>query len=185
MSLDNGKLRKIGGLATRGAGGKVWGYDAGTDSLATVLADDYFLTATDAMAVGDFIEVVHPEGKSLIEVAAIGTTVTTTMTPGNAAGVQTIAAAGAVDVVTSVTLAESAGAAQAMTLADGLFIGQRKTVIHDVDGGSLVLTPATALGFSTATFTGPGETATFMWSGALGWVVVGFGGPTAALPAFA
>jgi hypothetical protein len=94
-------------------------------------------------------------------------------------------AAGAVNVLDPITLIESVGAAQAMTLVDGLYIGQRKVIIHDVDGGSLVLTPATALNFTDVTFTTAGESVDLMWSGALGWAVVGFGGLTATLPAVA
>ena len=180
MSLDITKLRNPGNIQESG---NLIVYDAGDDTLATVMGASYWDAAHKHLRVDDTVRVTHPDGVSDISVSTITAGVVVMVGAGDS--VQTIAVAGAVDVLNRITLAESAGAAQAMTLADGLYIGQMKTIVHDIDGGSLVLTPATALGFTTATFTTVGETATFMWSGALGWVVVGFGGASATLPAFA
>lgn len=180
MSLDITKLRSAEDIQDSG---NLVVYDSGSDTLATVMGAGYFNDAYKHLNVDDTVRVTHPNGVSDIRVSSITAGVVVMVGAGD--GVQTIAVAGAVDVLNRITLAESAGAAQAMTMADGLYIGQMKTVVHDVDGGSLVLTPATALGFTTATFTTVGETATFMWTGALGWAIVGFGGKSATLPAFA
>lgn len=92
---------------------------------------------------------------------------------------QALSGAGAVNVTSRTTLFTSTGAAQALTLANGSRTGQRKTVQHTVDGGSGVLTPATAGNFATATFTSVHDWAEFEWSGAA-WNVVAFGGATIA-----
>lgn len=87
-------------------------------------------------------------------------------------GVQSLSGAGAVDVINDVTEVTTTGAAQALTLADGV-AGQRKVIIHGVDGGSAVLTPTTKTGFSTVTFTGAGESVTLVFLTTRGWTVVG------------
>lgn len=90
---------------------------------------------------------------------------------GFAATPQSLTGAGAVDVVSLSTLLTSTGAAQALTLANGQ-PGQVKTIIHAVDGGSMILTPTTKTGFSTITFTNVGETATLQFFTTIGWVIL-------------
>lgn len=94
------------------------------------------------------------------------------------AGVQALSGAGAVDVINGVTSLTTTGAAQALTLADGT-VGQMKTIIHTVDGGSAVLTPTTKIGFSTITFTNVGESASLIYTSA-GWAIVALNGAVAA-----
>jgi hypothetical protein len=91
----------------------------------------------------------------------------------------TLSGAGAIPVTTPVTLFTSTGAAQALTLANGT-AGQRKTIVHDVDGGSGILTPTTKTGFSTVTFTNAGDTVTLQYFTTRGWMVVGSYGVTIA-----
>ena len=86
--------------------------------------------------------------------------------------VQSLSGAGAVDVVTPTTEVTTTGAAQALTLADGV-AGQEKTIIHGVDGGSFVLTPTTKTGWSTFTSTAAGESITLVYLTTRGWVVKG------------
>lgn len=93
-------------------------------------------------------------------------------------GVQSLSGAGAVDVINGVTSLTTTGAAQALTLANGT-VGQMKTVIHTVDGGSAVLTPTTKIGFSTITFTNVGESANLIYTSA-GWAIASLNGAVAA-----
>ena len=97
--------------------------------------------------------------------------------------IQSLSGAGAVDVTSAVTLLTSTGAAEAITLADGTVKGQTKTIIHDVDGGSMVLTPTSVAGYSTITFTDVGDAVQLMWSstagGANGWIIIGGGSGSA------
>jgi hypothetical protein len=79
---------------------------------------------------------------------------------------QSLSGAGAVNVTSYLTNATSTGAAQALTLADGLVLGQLKRITHVVDGGSLVLTPSNFDNGTTITFTSVGETALLIWNGA-------------------
>lgn len=102
---------------------------------------------------------------------------------GNTTGVvfgttQLLSGAGAVNITTAVTCITTTGASQALTLANGT-VGQFKTIVHTVDGGSAVLTPTTAIGFTTITFTAVGDSAQLYYS-TTGWAVVGSKGVTIA-----
>jgi hypothetical protein len=100
-------------------------------------------------------------------VGVAGSTVSGTF----AGGVQALSGAGAANVTTLTTALTTTGGAQAITLADGIN-GQIKTVIHDVDGGSAILTPTTKTGFTTVTFTNVGETVTLQFLTTRGWFVL-------------
>lgn len=97
------------------------------------------------------------------------------------APVQSLSGAGAVNITTAITKFTSTGAGNALTLANGTYVGQRKTIVHFVKGasGTGVLTPATPSGFATATFSNLGTTLTLEWS-ATGWFIVANGGATIA-----
>lgn len=91
--------------------------------------------------------------------------------------VQRLSGAGAVNLTTLTTALTSTGADQALTLANGVD-GQIKTIVHDVDGGSAVLTPATKTGFTTVTFTNAGDTVTLQYLATRGWFIIGSRGVT-------
>jgi hypothetical protein len=88
---------------------------------------------------------------------------------------QNLVGPGAVDVVTPTTFVTSNDVDNALTLANGAWIGQRKRVVHEVDGGSAVLTPANPEHFATITFANPHEWAELEWTGTH-WRVVAFSG---------
>lgn len=92
--------------------------------------------------------------------------------------IQALSGPGAVDVTHLTTELTTTGVADALTLANAV-AGFVKTIIHKVDGGSAVLTPASALGFATITFTNVGETATLQYTSA-GWAILSIRGAIAA-----
>lgn len=91
----------------------------------------------------------------------------------------TMSGAGAVPITAPNVALTTTGGAQAVTLANGTN-GQEITILHDVDGGSAVLTPATKTGFSTVTFTNVGETVTLKYLTTRGWFITGSYGVTIA-----
>jgi hypothetical protein len=91
---------------------------------------------------------------------------------------QSLSGAGAVDITNAFTALTTTGATQALTLANGT-VGEIKIISHVVDGGSAVLTPTTALGFTTITFTAAGDSAMLVYTAA-GWDIVALNGATAA-----
>lgn len=86
---------------------------------------------------------------------------------------QALSGAGAVNVTAYLTKFTSTGAAQALTIASGTQIGQRKRISHVVDGGSGVLT-GVFVGGTTITFTTVGEFADLLWTGT-SWAVLELG----------
>lgn len=91
----------------------------------------------------------------------------------------TLSGAGAIPITTSLVKFTSTGGAQALTLANGVD-GQRLTIVHDVDGGSGILTPTTKTGFSAVTFTNVGDTVDLVYVTTRGWMVTGSYGSTIA-----
>lgn len=89
------------------------------------------------------------------------------------AAAQALSGAGAVNITAYLTKYTSTGGAQALTIAAGSQIGQRKKVSHVVDGGSGVLT-GTFVGGTNITFTTVGEFADLIWTGTA-WGVLELG----------
>lgn len=107
-----------------------------------------------------------------------GTTSSCSFVPTTTGTVQTLAAAGAVNLTTLVTRIDSAGAI-ALTLADGVS-GQVKYIVMGTDGGDATLTPTTKTGYTTITFNDAGDGVTLVFIATKGWIVVGNNGATLA-----
>ena len=89
----------------------------------------------------------------------------------------TAAGTGAVNLTTLTTEVTTTGVLDALTLANGT-AGQIKTIIHKAGAFTSVLTPTTALGFTSITFLASlGQTATLQYTSA-GWVILAVGGST-------
>jgi hypothetical protein len=169
------------GYNRSGGGGEsnlVWGTGAGT-SRALILAGwdgstytEYGrLTNTGNFLWGTTTDISGAGGARISGLLSFGGAMV--------GGVQALSGAGAANVTTLTTALTTTGAAQAITLADGSN-GQVKTIIHDVDGGSAVLTPTTKTGFTTITFTNVGETATLQFLTTRGWFILALNGAVAA-----
>jgi hypothetical protein len=91
---------------------------------------------------------------------------------------QALSGAGAINVTTSATFLTSTGVLDALTLANGT-AGQIKYIVHQVDGGSAILTPTSKIGYTTITFTNVGDSVTLIYTAA-GWSIVGIYGAVAA-----
>ena len=91
---------------------------------------------------------------------------------GNSVDAQTVSSDATVSVTTALTLLTTTDTT-ACTLANGTIVGQIKTIILDVESGVTVLTPATASGFTTCTFTDAGDSIVLMWTTTRGWVAIG------------
>jgi hypothetical protein len=75
-------------------------------------------------------------------------------------------------------VAKTTGGAEALTLANGAFVGQRLNIRLVTDGGDGTLTPTTKVGFATIVFSAAGHFAELEWTTS-GWIIVGLGGLTA------
>jgi hypothetical protein len=75
-------------------------------------------------------------------------------------------------------VAKTTGGVEALTLANGSFIGQRINIRLTTDGGNGTLTPTTKTGFATVVFEDAGDFVELEWT-ADGWIIIGVGGLTA------
>lgn len=146
-------------------------HNAGTDT-ATAVSILLATNTSKTTIAGDVLTLVY-DGANFVEVAAAWQ---------NGAP-QVLSGAGAIGLTTRTTLYTSTGGSQALTLADGAHIGQRKTIIHAVDGGSGVITAGGSLhlGHSIAsiTFTAVREWVELEWDGT-NWNLVAMSGVTVA-----
>jgi hypothetical protein len=88
------------------------------------------------------------------------------------------AGAGALPITHTIITYESTGGAEALTLADGQ-PGQILSVNHDTDGGNGVITPATALGYTSIDLADDGDMVTFQFVDTQGWIIIGTAGNAA------
>jgi hypothetical protein len=135
------------------------------------------VTASGNLTLGGALDLSSPPAIGGTAAAA-GTFTALTANTSIIGAVQPLSGAGAVSVTTPITAITTTGAAEALTLADGT-AGQIKIIAHAVDGGSAVLTPTTLLGYTTITFTNPGDSVTLLYTSA-GWAIVGISGAVAA-----
>lgn len=126
---------------------------------------------------GANVEALHVAAGAVVLDETISVAGFATVTKGLIHGTAALSGAGAVSIVKAVTLYTSTGASEALTLADGT-AGQEITVIHDVDGGSGILTPTTKTGYSTITFTNAGDSVKLMFTTTRGWIITASRGVT-------
>ena len=169
MSLNQAKFNPEGSFTDRSRGTKTFDYDAELDSLLVVAAANFFLLEQPRLAVGDRIKLRTLAGNYLAKV--------TVSDPLNLdielSSLSTLTGAGAVDIVNEITALVTTGA-DALTLADGA-VGQKKTIYMLTDGGVGTLTPANALGWSTAAFADAGDTIQVEFRVG-GWILLGAAG---------
>jgi len=176
FSADN--FKEAGGPGNSQSGGQTYTQWSDADTVATMMASGYFDTLAYKLKVRDIIFLSGTDGAVMVQVEGITSanvvTVSSTLSAGP--GIQALSGAGAANITDMITNVTSTGA-DAVTLADGAD-GQIKIICLIVDGGNMTLTPATALGWTTATFADAGDTVTLMWVDALGWALIGQGGLT-------
>lgn len=167
--------------------------DCATGTTASAGDDAYYNTSTKLAVTAGGTNViwigVFAQAKTSGQLKATillneGAMTTTPWVPG--AAIQALSGAGAVNVTSYLTNVTSTGAAQALTLANGVRVGQLKKIKHIVDGGSAVLTPVSLSGGTTITFTAVGEFALLQWNGTA-WVMIDSGNDVgnAGIPALA
>lgn len=91
---------------------------------------------------------------------------------------QALSGAGAINLTSYHTALTTTGA-NALTLANGTVVGQRKKITMVVDGGDGTLTPTSLSGGTTVTFNDAGDFVELIWNGTA-WVVIQNSGTTIA-----
>ena len=139
--------------------------------------------ATDAFAAQAIATGIIKDG-AVATAKIAGSAVTIAKLAANVCGAsQALSGAGAINLTTPTTFYTSTGPTEALTIADSLETGQRKRIVHIVDGGSGVITKGGAVklnaAITTITFTNIWDWVELEWSGAL-WNVIGHAGVTIA-----
>lgn len=148
-----------------------------TESAATVTESAALVTlsgvASAAEDLGTFTGTTIPDTQTVKAALQALETRLETVVPAAGVlkeGVQSLSGAGAVNLTAGITAFTSTDDAQALTLADGV-AGQRKTIVHVVDGGSGVLTPTNFGNGTTITFTDAGDAVELVFVASAWWVV--------------
>ncbi len=173
VTVDRGVFKLVNGTAALAAANR--GYPCFVQDDATVGKGG--ATNSAGVFAGIFQEIDPVDSGVWVDMTA------EVLMAGADAGVEVSAAAGAISVLTRLTNLTIATGAQAYTLADGVYEGQRKTVTVAIPTGSPVgtVTPATPNGHANVTAFGAiGDTATWEWHFATGWTVVSAFGVTVA-----
>ena len=120
----------------------------------------YKVKSGDTLALGDSSNTVSIPGAASITGAI-------TATAGVAATYESVSTTGTSDVVNpakTYSFVTTTGA-HTVTLADGSYAGQVKTIILSVDGGDMTLTPANFADGTSLTFADALDTATLVFDG--------------------
>jgi hypothetical protein len=146
------------------------------------LVDDQTVAKTDgggARSPAGIIEAVDSSGVFVFMARWLSRLLATPGVATGSAPAQVGLASGAISVTTRTTTLAVTGTV-AYTLANGTFLGQRKTIIADSAGGTPhgVLTPTLAVGWTSADFTTARGSLELEWT-TLGWRIVNTGGTVA------
>lgn len=164
--------------------------ETGTDVRQTVLllgkGDTKKMVASGAISAGAFVYQDASGKVSATGVLCVGIALTAAgsdndiievrdQAPGRPAVIGTaVAVAGAALAIpiTHRSVNKTTGGVEALTLADGAFLGQRLNINMVGDGGDGTLTPTTASAFSTIVFSEKGQSVELEWTTA-GWRIIG------------
>jgi hypothetical protein len=141
-----------------------------TTGINTGLAAGYIRSDVGFIGLGGNSAAYFPYGARIATTVSLEGLVTE--------GVSQRGGAGAIPLTHPVCKLISTDSAQAITLADGAN-GQRLTIYHGVDSGSMVLTATTKTGWTTSiTFTDLGDNVVLQYFDTVGWLVLSSRGAT-------
>ena len=168
-------FNEVGSSSNKSDGGQVYSVSSDADTLGAMMVSGYLdaLATAGKINVQDMIVLSGTDGAQLVMVKSITSGVVVVSMVGNTGIAGSLVGPGAIPITFRSVDVETTGA-DAMTLADGA-VGQLLNITLDVDGGNMVLTPATAHGYSTITFADVGDSVQLEFK-TLGWTIVGQGG---------
>lgn len=185
MAFDQVGFKEVGGPGNEVSGGQVYSQNSEDDTLDTMMASGYLDSLAGSLNTNDMIMLSGTDGSILCQIVNTAQVITVVPMTAASGAVEAVAGGGgAVGLTPEISDVTSTGA-DVITLANGTYVGQKKTIVHAVDGGSAIVTPATTVGaWSTITLLVPGDTCQLQWNGT-GWVALGVGAGTVNLPVFA
>ncbi len=172
MAFDIDNFKEVGGPGNSKDGGQVYSQFSDVDTLGTMMVSGYLDDLSGTLSSGDSIILSGTDGSQMVRITDTAgvITVASAGTTGIAA---TLSGAGAVP-ITARSVDLTSTSTDAWTLADGA-VGQLLNVTMVVDGGTAILTPANALGYTTITFADAGDSVQLEFKSG-GWALIGQGG---------
>lgn len=172
MTLIISQFKQVGAANNSAIGGQSYSVWSITDTLATMMADSYLDGLNDKLNSLDNVTLSGTDG---VQVVGITNTagVITVASVSNTGVASTLSGPGAIP-ITNRSADITTTSADAMTLADGA-IGQLINITLVVDGGTMTLTPASALGYTAIAFADAGDSVQLEFKSG-GWALVGQGG---------
>ncbi len=172
MTLDVNNFKEVGSAANFADGGQIYSVFSDTDSLGTMMDDGYLDDLNDKLNSRDSVFLSGTDGNQVVQVTNTANVITVS-SAANTGVATTLTGPGAIPVTNRSVDVTSTGA-DATTLADGA-VGQLLNVTLIVDGGTMTMTPVSALGYSTIAFADAGDSVQLEFKSG-GWAVVGQGG---------
>lgn len=169
-------FQEIGSSSNKSDGGQAYSVSSDADTLGAMMVSGYLDDLADAgkINVQDNILLNGTDGCQLVMVKSISSANVVVVSSSDNVGIAaTLSGAGAVP-ITNHSVDLTSTSTDAWTLADGT-VGQLLNITMVVDGGTAVLTPNAALGWSTVTFADAGDSVSLEFK-AGGWAVMGQGG---------
>ena len=185
MAFVQGDFKEVGGPGNNVDGGQVYSVRSTTDTLETMMASGYLDTIEDSIATDDVLILSGTDGSQMVQAVNTAGVISTIPITSASGAVEAVAGGGGAAGLTPEISDVTSTGADVITLANGTYIGQKKTIICSVDGGSVIVTPATTVGaWSTITLLVVGDACHLQWNDT-GWIALGVGAGTVILPIFA
>lgn len=173
MAFDINNFKEVGGPGNSPDGGQVYSQQSDADTLATMMASGYLDDLSGILNNRDLMFLSGTDGSQLVQITDTAGVITVS-SAANTGVAETATGNAAAIPITARSVDVTTGGAEAMTLADGA-VGQLLNITLVVDGGTMTLTPANALGYSTIAFADAGDSVQLEFKSG-GWALVGQGG---------
>lgn len=172
MAFDINNFKEVGGPGNSPDGGQVYSQQSDADTLATMMASGYLDDLSGILNNRDLMLLSGTDGSQFVQITDTAGVITVS-SAANTGVAGTLSGPGAIP-ITSRSIDVTTTGADAMTLADGA-IGQLLNITLVVDGGTMTITPANALGYSTIAFADAGDSVQLEFKSG-GWALIGQGG---------
>lgn len=164
---------EVGSVNNSPNGGQTYSVTSDADTLGLMMVSGYLDALSAIVNVRDNIILSGTDGMQCVQVNSNSGGVVTVNQSSNTGIAAALSGAGAIPITARSVDVTSTGA-DATTLADGV-VGQLLNVILIVDGGTMTMTPANALGYSTIAFADAGDSVQLEFKSG-GWALIGQGG---------
>lgn len=169
-------FNEVGSASNKSDGGQVYSVSSDADTLGAMMVSGYLdaLATAGKINVEDIILLSGTDGAQLVMVSTITAGVVVVSASANTGIALAVTNPSAIAITHRSVDVTSSSATPTPSLADGA-IGQLLNITLVVDDGTMTMTPANGLGYSTITFADAGDSVQLEFKSG-GWAVIGQGG---------